>query len=58
MVSPGAELTPVRAVGADGGLGLGGIDVASGLLRQLLEPSQGGLPRATMASLWSLVWIV
>ncbi|MDP9473510.1 MAG: hypothetical protein M3Q71_23085 [Chloroflexota bacterium] len=41
MVGPGAELAPVRAVGPHGGLGLGGVDVAAGLFRQLLEAGQG-----------------
>ena len=41
MVDPGAELGPVRAVGADRGLGLGSIDVAPGLVGQLLEAVQG-----------------
>ncbi len=41
VVGPGAELGPVRAVGTDGGLGLGSVDVAAGLLGQLLEAVQG-----------------
>lgn len=41
VVGPGAELGPVRAVGPQRGLGLGGVDVAPGLFGQLLETDQG-----------------
>ncbi len=41
VVGPGAELGPVGAVGPHGGLGLGRLDVAPRLVRQLLETGQG-----------------
>ncbi len=48
MIGAGAELGPVGAVGAHGGLGLGGVDVAAGLLGQLLD-----LARGTRHDLWA-----